>query len=98
MKINFKYTVSAVLLLILPALYCSSFNTIPDEGTKEADLYSNKCGSCHSLPHPSRHTYAQWDHTMSLMEMRMNENNFNPLNEEEKKMILEYLKKHARRR
>jgi hypothetical protein len=68
---------------------------IPDTGSPEARLYAEKCGPCHSVPHPKRHTYAEWEHIIIVMKERMESKGmtFTP---EEEKIVLSYLKKHSR--
>jgi hypothetical protein len=68
---------------------------IPDTGSPEARLYVEKCSPCHSIPHPKRHTFAEWEHIIPLMKERM-ENKGMTFTPEERKMVLNYLKKHSR--
>jgi hypothetical protein len=68
---------------------------IPDTGSPEARLYVEKCGPCHSVPHPKRHTFAEWEHIVTLMKVQMEKKgmSFTP---EERKVVMNYLKKHSR--
>lgn len=70
--------------------------SVPDAGTPAAQTFSRRCGICHSLPHPGRHTYAGWLHVLPLMERRMAERGIRPLTDEERIDILAYLREHAR--
>ncbi len=69
---------------------------IPEAGSDGAILYRKNCSGCHSLPHPARHTYPQWEHMLGVMKMRMEERGVTPPGEEERRVILDYLKAHAR--
>lgn len=68
---------------------------IPDTGSPAARLYIEKCGPCHSVPHPKRHTFAEWEHIVTVMKERMDSKgmSFTP---EERRIVLGYLEEHAR--
>ena len=68
---------------------------IPEAGSSAAGLYVDKCGPCHSVPHPKRHTFAEWEHIIKVMEGLMDKQgmSFTP---EERKTVLSYLKNHSR--
>ncbi|MFQ5645937.1 MAG: c-type cytochrome [bacterium] len=69
---------------------------IPDPGAKGARLYTDKCGLCHALPHPQRNRYEEWRHYLKLMKTNMEHQGMNPLTDDERATILDYLKKHSR--
>lgn len=69
---------------------------IPDSDSPEARVYESKCSVCHSLPHPRRQTYSEWEKIVPVMEKEMQYKKLPPLTEEEKSTILSYLEKHAR--
>jgi len=76
---------------------CAARQTpIPDPGSGAAKLFAEKCGVCHSLPHPKRHTATQWEHMMSVMDTHREHRNREPLSAGERATILGYLKKHSR--
>jgi hypothetical protein len=68
---------------------------IPDASSQAAGLYIEKCGPCHSVPHPKRHTFAEWEQIIVVMKKRMESKgmSFTP---EERKIVLDYLKEHSR--
>lgn len=68
---------------------------IPDTGSPAAKLYVEKCGPCHSVPHPKRHTLEEWEHIIKVMKERMESKGmtFTP---EEKEVVMGYLKAHSR--
>jgi len=69
---------------------------IPDASSAGAQLYISKCGVCHSIPHPKRNSYPEWQHLLELMQQRMAEQKMPALTGGEKKVILGYLQHHAR--
>ncbi len=70
--------------------------SIPDASSAGARLYVSKCGACHSLPHPKRNSYREWQHLLELMQQRMAEQKMPALTGEEKEVLLGYLQRHAR--
>jgi hypothetical protein len=68
---------------------------IPGAGSPAATLYVEKCGPCHSVPHPRRHTFEEWQHIVPLMDKRMKSKGIT-FSTDEKKVIMGYLKKHSR--
>ncbi|MFQ5464447.1 MAG: c-type cytochrome [Thermodesulfobacteriota bacterium] len=88
-----KKTVILVILMVLALTAgCAARQTpIPDPGSADAMLYRAKCGACHVVAHPKRHTYAQWVHLVGRMEKKMP-----PMNAGERDAILDYLKRHSR--
>lgn len=87
-------------MFLLIALFCFACagkpTPIPDIDSAEAKLFAKKCGECHSVPHPMRHTASQWEHMISVMEKQMEHEKMHPLTKDEKETILGYLKKHSR--
>ncbi len=69
---------------------------IPDANSSAAVLYAEKCGACHAVPHPKRHTTAQWQHMLARMEERMAEIGMTALSTEERETLLSYLQNNAR--
>lgn len=85
-----------IFLLFGLGVSCAAAPTpIPDPLSSGAMLFSEKCGVCHSVPHPKRHTYKQWERLVPVMDMRMREKMNEPLLAKEKTMILEYLKRNS---
>jgi len=87
----------ASLIILLTASGCAGLTTpIPDPQSTGAQLFSEKCGVCHALPHPQRHTGAQWQHIVVLMERRIDERGLTALTTAEREAILKYLQQHGR--
>ncbi len=86
-----------ILGLIVLSAGCAARPTpIPDGSSPDASLYAARCGACHSVPHPGRHTAEQWEHMVDVMEKEMKHRNMTPLTPEEKETILGYLTRNAR--
>ncbi|QPJ63994.1 MAG: cytochrome c [Candidatus Nitrohelix vancouverensis] len=85
----------AIAAVLLGLAACAGINQLPEEGSADAELYRSRCTSCHGQPHPSRHTPQEWEHYVGLMEQHMKDKNieFSP---QDKKIILNYLKRNAR--
>ena len=86
-----------LLITLLTLTACAGRPTpIPDAESANAKIYSMKCGQCHSVPHPRRHTFEQWEHMVEVMEQQMKHREMKALTRESKKAILEYLKANGR--
>ncbi len=86
-----------ILTIILLFYGCTMRPTpIPEPDSDTARLYREKCGMCHAVPHPKRHTYEQWQHMLSVMERHAERGGMVLLTDEEKRMLLDYLKRHSR--
>jgi len=83
-------------LLILLAACAGGPTSIPEPDSAAARLYTEKCSACHALPHPKRHTFAQWQSIFTLMEQRIAERKQPAITTDEKESLLGYLKEHAR--
>ena len=86
-------------ILVISALLaaCADKPTpIPDATSSAGELYAAKCGSCHSIPHPKRHSLGQWEHMIGLMEKQMKQKGMTPLSEEERSALFDYLKRNSR--
>ena len=87
-----KYLVFGVLLLVISSIGCTSTTsqetTSTPEITMAQELFENKCSGCHSLDEPAskRFSYDEWRATVQRMI-----NNGAPLNDEEAKLITDYL-------
>jgi len=82
--------------LVLISTGCEQ-RPLPEAESPAAMLYAAKCSICHPLRHPKVHTYTGWKKTIPIMEKRAEELGITPfLSKEEKKIILGYMKKHAR--
>jgi hypothetical protein len=90
-----KKSLLIVVIIFITGCAAGRPTPIPDTGSRAARLYVQKCGPCHSVPHPKRHTFAEWEHIITVMKERMESEgmSFTP---EERKIVLGYLKEHSR--
>jgi cytochrome c5 len=87
---------AAALGLALSAACAGAPTPLPEAASDDAGLYRTRCGACHSVPHPGRHTPAEWGRMLKLMEVRMADAGMAPLEGPERARILDYLTRHAR--
>lgn len=86
------------LALTLLAVGCNKEHPLPEANSSTALLYATKCSICHSTFHPKAHTFVGWKNVVSKMEKKADAMGIGPLlSEEEKSIIITYLKKHARK-
>lgn len=86
-----------VLLAFLLLAGCAGRPTpIPEATGVDGRAYAAACGLCHQVPHPRRHTSAQWRHMLQLMEQRRAEAGLEPTDPEQMARIGAYLERHAR--
>lgn len=82
-------------MLITSTIMACGGGQLPEAGTPDVDLFIKKCTVCHSWPHPARHTPAEWDHYLALMESNMKAKGV-PFSVEEKQIIKNYLYRNSR--
>lgn len=82
-------------LLITASILACAGAGLPEAGTAGAELFMEKCTTCHSWPHPARHNKREWDHYLGLMESHMEEKGI-PFSAQEKQVIQSYLYRNAR--
>lgn len=83
-----------VLMLAGLAACAGAPTPLPEE--QDTSLYRSRCGGCHAVPHPARHSKKQWPGMVALMERRMTEAGMPALAEGERTRILDYLERHGR--
>jgi hypothetical protein len=59
--------------------------------------FRRRCATCHDAPRPDLHTAAQWDDIVGRMHASMAAAGVLGLSAEEERVILELLRRHARR-
>ena len=93
MKLRF----GLLCLIAIVGLGCTAGSiTLPDAESSAAQLYSEKCSTCHALPHPKRHTASEWPPVFELMERRMSERYVTAFSAEQRSVLLGYLQDNAR--
>lgn len=87
------------LVLAQLAVGCSGQQQpFPEMDSPPARLYTDKCSLCHPAYHPQAHTSTGWTKVVSRMEKKAEDIGIKSfLSDEEKSIILAYLKKHASR-
>jgi len=84
-------------LFALVAIVAACSKPLPGEGTPEARLYRDRCGtSCHLAVAPASMPYATWEMILPRMEQRIRASAATPLSPEERRVIESYLKKYSR--
>lgn len=69
---------------------------LPDAESPAAMLIQDRCGKCHGVPQPGIHNAAEWSATLHRMQKRMQQKGHRPLNEQEFRMLEDYLARHGR--
>ena len=87
---------ATMVVMTLWLAACAGMTRVPEPESPQALVYQANCSACHGLPHPHRHTFAQWQHLLVLMEARIRERGMTPLSPDDRETILHYLKKNAR--
>jgi len=85
-----------VVVWMMMAGCASSGTPIPAPQSEAALLFADKCGECHAVPHPARHSADDWPHYVALMEQRMRERDIALLSEAQRQLILSYLSEYGR--
>ena len=81
------------VVLVLSAAACSP--PLPDPESAGAQIYRVRCSGCHGLYAPASLTAAMWEVQVERMQREMLRRAVNPLTEQERHLILTYLKAHA---
>lgn len=88
-----------ILITVLSMMFVLTTSAIatpiPDADSPSAQLFSQRCSSCHSLPHPKRLDWPHWRSMLHVMKQRMDERGMS-MQDEEWRQIAGYLKRHAR--
>jgi hypothetical protein len=92
-----KIIIEGLLLIGIALLIASCEQPLPEADFPHAVFYADKCGACHTAPHPQAHTFKAWKKIVPKMEKRVEATGIRPiLSEEDMTDIFSYLKKHAR--
>jgi hypothetical protein len=84
---------AAVLIAVFSAIACSS--PLPEEGSRAASLYRERCGTCHRAYAPSSIPFATWEMIFPRMERLVPQGGAPPLDAEERRILLDYLRRHS---
>ncbi len=86
------WRIALALALIASGAGCRA--SLPEVGSDAAQLYIERCGTCHAAYNPRSMTAAMWAVQMGAMEPRMAQAG-HPLSERERRAILDYLTRNA---
>jgi hypothetical protein len=87
---------SILLGLALVALaFAGCQSKLPEEGSADARLYTERCGSCHVPYNPHSLTAAMWGAQMKAMDDKIRKIGLPPLTAEQYKTLLDYLTRNA---
>lgn len=94
-----KRLVYWALCLALSIIATSCVNQpLPEADSAPALIYVDRCSICHPPYHPQVHNYTGWNNVVTRMEKHADTAGIRPfLSEDEKAVILSYLKKNARK-
>jgi mono/diheme cytochrome c family protein len=81
--------------LLLLALLSACSTPLPDPQSAGAQVYGVRCSGCHQLYAPGSLTAAMWELQVERMQPEMRRRGVNPLTEQERYLVLSYLKAHA---
>ncbi len=81
-------------LLLLAALGACS-PPLPDPQSAGAQIYQVRCSACHQLYAPGSMTGPMWEIQVARMQEEMLRRGVNPLTDQERYLVLTYLKAHA---
>ncbi len=69
---------------------------IPQADSADARAYAQRCGACHSVPHPKRHDMAAWQSLIKVMDQRMTERHMPALAGDERASVMRYLEANSK--
>ena len=69
---------------------------LPDQQSKQAQLFKRYCSQCHALPSPRAHTAQDWPSVVARMKHAMMTQGKAPPDNEQLEEIVEYLQRHAK--
>ena len=81
--------------LLVLALLAACSTPLPDPQSAGAQVYGVRCSGCHQLYAPGSLTAAMWEVQVERMQPEMRRRGVNPLTEQERYLVLSYLKAHA---
>jgi hypothetical protein len=68
---------------------------LPEAGSRAAQLYLERCGSCHRLYDPRSLTAEMWRIQLEAMRVKIAQAGQPPLSSEEREVLLDYLGRNA---
>ena len=68
---------------------------LPEQESYAGQLYVKRCGNCHVPYNPQALTTAMWQKQLEMMDSKIRQAGLNPLTEDERKTIVDYLARHS---
>lgn len=68
---------------------------LPEPDSPAAQLYQQRCNSCHRVFSPSTLKYEMWRVQVDRMQGEMARRGLPPLTDDERTLLLDYLKRHS---
>lgn len=84
-----------VVVLSSLALVAGCVRGLPDADSPGAQVYVARCGTCHPPHDPHALTGAMWEMQVDRMRETMRRRGVAPLTEQERTLVLDYLRTHA---
>ena len=84
-----------IFSVVIAVFVSSCDSSLPEPDSPAAQLYRQRCSTCHRLHAPQTLTAEMWGYMVDRMEQEMLRRRVPPLQADEKQTILEYLQKHA---
>lgn len=88
-----EYLRRAIVVLALGLGSCT--RELPEQGSAAANLYRERCGSCHRAYSPASLTAPTWQMILPRMERYMERSTRGPLSAEQRRVIVDYLRRNA---
>ncbi len=91
-----KFIIFTLLILSVVALFangCAILQKLPKEESADAQIYINRCKSCHAIPHPARLNYDLWKDKIIVMKDKQ----MPVITMQEKEDVLSYIKDQSRK-
>ena len=83
-----------VLAVLVGTLLAACSTPLPDPQSAGGQIYQVRCSPCHALYTPTSLTAAMWEVQVDRMQKEMLRRAVNPLTEQERHLVLTYLKAH----
>jgi len=91
-----KYFMFTLLILSAVGLFfngCATWQKLPKEESADAQVYIERCGACHAIPHPARINFNQWKDKIVVMK----DNQMPVITIQDKENVLSYIKDQSKK-
>ncbi len=72
---------------------CTTLQKLPEEKSSDAQVYINRCSTCHAIPHPSRINFHHWKDKIAVMKNKQ----MPVITAKEKETVLSYIKTQSKK-